>query len=154
MPDFAVHRLGPADLVGMRGLNAMFASAFEAPEHYQAAPPPDDYLREMLGRDHVIVLVANEGDIVIGGLVAYELDKLEQARREIYIYDLAVEADHRRRGVATGLISRLKEIAAERGAYVIYVQADYGDDPAVALYEGLGVREDVMHFDIPVPPRG
>jgi hypothetical protein len=28
------------------------------------------------------------------------------------------------------------------------VQADYGDDPAVALYTKLGVREDVMHFDI------
>jgi aminoglycoside 3-N-acetyltransferase I len=30
------------------------------------------------------------------------------------------------------------------------VQADYGDDPAIALYEKLGRREDVMHFDIPV----
>ena len=28
------------------------------------------------------------------------------------------------------------------------VQADYGDDPAIALYTKLGVREDVMHFDI------
>jgi aminoglycoside 3-N-acetyltransferase I len=33
---------------------------------------------------------------------------------------------------------------------VIYVQADYGDDAAVALYEKLGLREEVMHFDIPV----
>jgi aminoglycoside 3-N-acetyltransferase I len=29
------------------------------------------------------------------------------------------------------------------------VQADHGDDPAIALYEKLGVREDVLHFDIP-----
>jgi aminoglycoside 3-N-acetyltransferase I len=35
-----------------------------------------------------------------------------------------------------------------RGAWVIYVQADYGDDPAIALYSKLGTREDVMHFDI------
>jgi aminoglycoside 3-N-acetyltransferase I len=33
------------------------------------------------------------------------------------------------------------------------VQADYGDDPAVALYTKLGVREDVMHFDLPPLPR-
>ena len=32
---------------------------------------------------------------------------------------------------------------------MIYVQADYGDDPAIALYDKLGTREDVMHFDIP-----
>ena len=36
------------------------------------------------------------------------------------------------------------------GAYVIFVQADYGDDPAIALYTKLGIREDVMHFDIPI----
>ena len=55
---------------------------------------------------------------------------------------------HRRQGVATALIQRLREIAAERGAWVLYVQADYGDDPAIALYTKLGRREDVMHFDI------
>ncbi len=70
----------------------------------------------------------------------------------MYIYDLAVGAEHRRRGLATALIGRLREIAAQRGAWVIYVQADYGDEPAIALYEKLGVREDVMHFDIAVEP--
>lgn len=34
------------------------------------------------------------------------------------------------------------------GAYVIFVQADLGDDPAIALYSQLGQREDVPHFDI------
>jgi aminoglycoside 3-N-acetyltransferase I len=71
----------------------------------------------------VIALVAIEGEAVVGGLVAYELDKLEQARREVYIYDLAVLESRRRRGVATGLIERLRAIAAERGAWVVYVQA-------------------------------
>ena len=57
---------------------------------------------------------------------------------------------HRRRGIATRLIGGLRRIAQEIGAYVIYVQADPPDPPAVALYEGLGTREDVYHFDIPV----
>jgi aminoglycoside 3-N-acetyltransferase I len=98
----------------------------------------------------VIALVALAAGKVSGGLVAYELDKFEQARREIYIYDLAVAAAHRRRGIATAVIQHLRQIAAERGAWVVYVQADYGDDPAIALYEKLGSREDVMHFDIDV----
>jgi aminoglycoside 3-N-acetyltransferase I len=63
---------------------------------------------------------------------------------------LAVAASHRRRGVATALIGELKTIAAARGAYVIFVQADRGDDPAIALYTKLGAREDVLHFDIAV----
>jgi hypothetical protein len=40
------------------------------------------------------------------------------------------------------------ELAAARGIYVIFVQADHGDEPAIALYTKLGVREDVLHFDI------
>jgi aminoglycoside 3-N-acetyltransferase I len=44
----------------------------------------------------------------------------------------------------------LREIAARRGVWVIYVQADYEDDPAIALYEKLGMREEVLHFDIRV----
>jgi aminoglycoside 3-N-acetyltransferase I len=30
---------------------------------------------------------------------------------------------------------------------MIYVQADNGDDPAIALYQRLGRREEVLHFD-------
>ena len=94
--------------------------------------------------------MAERGAEVVGGLVAYQFDKFEQARSEIYIYDLAVAERARRRGVATALIRRLQVIAKERGAWVIYVQADHGDDPAIRLYESLGVREEVLHFDIPV----
>ena len=58
---------------------------------------------------------------------------------------------HRRRGIATALIEQLKRIAAARGGYVIYVQADLADSPAIELYTKLGTREDVLHFDIAVP---
>jgi aminoglycoside 3-N-acetyltransferase I len=144
-----IRRLAAPDLAPMRALNAVFAEAFEDPASYAAAPPGDDHLRDLLGREGVIVLVALAGGAVVGGLTAYVLDKLEQARREIYIYDLAVAQAHRRRGIATGLIRRLQAIARDQGVYVVFVQADHGDDAAIALYEGLGAREEVLHFDIP-----
>lgn len=141
-------RLAVGDVALARELNAMFATAFDDTEHYIAKPPADGWLEALLAKEHVIALVALAGERVIGGLVAYELDKFEQERSEIYIYDLAVAESHRRQGVATALIMRLQEIAVARGAWVIYVQADYGDEPAIALYTKLGQREDVMHFDI------
>lgn len=85
---------------------------------------------------------------MVGGLAAYVLQKFEQERSEICIYDLAVLEEYRRQHLATGLINELKEIAREIGAYVIYVQADHGDEPAIKLYESLGTREEVLHFDI------
>jgi aminoglycoside 3-N-acetyltransferase I len=147
-------RLSATDGPLMRGLNALFAEAFEDPEHYSANPPDDSYFEIQLAQPHVIALVAIETETVIGGLVAYVLPKLEQARSEIYIYDLAVAEAHRRKGIATALIAELQSIAKQSGAWVIYVQADYDDEPAIALYTKLGVREDVMHFDIPVLMEG
>lgn len=85
---------------------------------------------------------ALDGRSVIGGLVVYELLKFEQERSEIYIYDLAVASEHRRKGVATALINELKAVAAARGAYVIYVQADPPDEPAIALYTKPGRRSE------------
>lgn len=143
-------RLSAADLLHMRGLNAVFAEAFEDPVHYSAHPPDDSYLQRQLGEPHIIALVAILAETVVGGLVAYILPKLEQARSEIYIYDLAVVEAHRRNGIATALIAELQFVAKQSGAWAIYVQADYGDEPAVALYTKLGIREDVMHFDIDV----
>jgi len=147
---FTILRLGPADIPHLRRLNALFADAFEDPQAYASEPPGDAYLESLLAKEHVVVIVALTGDVVLGGLVAYELDKFEKERREFYIYDLAVRAEHRRRHIATALIDHLRGIAAQRGGWVVYVQADYGDEPAIALYEKLGTREDVMHFDIAV----
>ena len=132
----------------MRALNALFGKEFEDSDSYGSAPPTNSYLAEVLGRQSVVVLVAEDGEAIIGGLVAYVLSKLEQERSEIYIYDLAVAEAYRRQGVATDLVGTLQEIAAKIGAWVVYVQADYGDEPAIALYTKLGKREDVMHFDI------
>lgn len=130
----------------------MFGKAFHEVDTYSAAQPSAGYLERLLGRDTFIAIAAIEGATVVGGVAAYVLPKFEQERSEIYLYDLAVAKTHRRRGIATAMIVELQKIAALRGAYVIFVQADHGDEPAVALYTKLGVREDVMHFDIVTTP--
>ena len=145
-----IQRLGPGDLSAMHAMLTMFAEAFGEIETYGAARPGNDYLARLLGSDRFIALAAIEESAVAGGLAAYVLDKFEQQRSEVYIYDLAVAEPHRRTGIATALIEALKTIAAQLGAYVIFVQADPVDAPAVALYSKLGRREDVLHFDIAV----
>lgn len=153
-PALDIRRLGPADLALLRALNALFASAFEDPASYAHSPPDDAYVQQVLSQPHVFALVALQAGAVVGGLVAYELPKLEQARSEVYLYDLAVAAHARRQGVATGLIRSLQAMARERGAWVVFVQADHSDPPAIALYEKLGLREEVLHFDLPLPSTG
>jgi aminoglycoside 3-N-acetyltransferase I len=148
--DVSIHHLTPDDLPLMEGLLSTFGEAFNEEATYGGNRPADGYLRGLLGSDYFIALAALKDGRVVGGLAAYELKKFEQPRSEIYIYDLAVAEAHRRQGIATALIRALKSTARARGAYVIFVQADRGDDAAIALYAKLGVREEVLHFDIPV----
>jgi aminoglycoside 3-N-acetyltransferase I len=146
----SIRQLASCDVAQMEAMLTIFGEAFDDVETYGAARPSRAYLEHLLGSDHFIALAALKNGSVVGGIAAYELQKFEQERSEIYIYDLAVARPHRREGIATALIQELKKIAAARVAYVIFVQADRGDAPAIAFYTKLGVREHVLHFDIAV----
>jgi aminoglycoside 3-N-acetyltransferase I len=141
-------QLASSDVPVLKALLKVFGEAFHEIDTYQGAVPSDAYLESLLAKPHFIALVAMDGAEVVGGLAAYELEKFEQERREIYIYDLAVLEQHRRKGIATQLIQELKRIAKARDAYGVFVQADLEDTPAIQLYESLGSRESVYHFDI------
>lgn len=149
-----IRRLGSGDAGLVVKLLGVFGRAFADEETYGARQPSAAYLQQLLANESFFAIVALRAGQVLGGLVAYELRKFERERSEIYIYDLAVEEEHRRQGIATALIRELQEIGAACGAWVLFVQADQGDAPAIALYEKLGVREDVLHFDIPVRGSG
>ncbi|XHX76289.1 MAG: AAC(3)-I family aminoglycoside N-acetyltransferase [Stenomitos frigidus ULC029] len=146
----SIRQLFANDLALIESLLDTFGEAFNEIDTYSLSRPSHTYLKRLLNSDSFIALAALKKGAVVGGLAAYELQKFEQERSEIYLYDLAVAAEHRREGIATALIQALKTIAVARAAYVIFVQADIGDDPAIALYTKLGAREDVLHFDITV----
>lgn len=148
-----IRQLGPGDTAELEQLLAVFAEVFEQPEVYLGAIPSKSYLARLLANPGFIILVSKTDERVVGGLAAYVLDKFEQERSEVYIYDLGVLEDVRRLGIATLLIRHLQRLAAGRGAYVIFVQADLEDGPAIALYNSLGLKETVHHFDISVPAR-
>lgn len=153
MPDdCTIRQLTQDDLAWMDALLQTFGEVFNEFETYVGKRPGPDYMKRLLGSDSFIALMAVKAGTVVGGLAAYELKKFEQERSEIYIYDLAVAHAFRRQGIATALIRALRRIAAARGAYVIFVQADTGeeDQAAIALYSRLGTREEVLHFDIQV----
>jgi ribosomal protein S18 acetylase RimI-like enzyme len=78
--------------------------------------PTSEYLANLLRSETFIALAAFDRETAVGGLAAYVLPKFEQARSEIYIYDLAVASDYRRQGIATALINHLRGVARELGA--------------------------------------
>jgi ribosomal protein S18 acetylase RimI-like enzyme len=145
---FHTRLLTTDDVPLMREMLALFGRVFDEADTYARHPPDDAYLQRLLASATFLAIVAMAGSRAVGGLAGYVLPKFEQARSEFYIYDLAVDEPCRRKGVATAMIRKLQDVAAERGIYVIFVQADLGDAPAIALYTKLGAPERVLHFDI------
>lgn len=132
----------------MRKLNQLYAAAFEEEVMYSGNKPSEEYVLKQLAKENIIVCTATSGKRVIGGLTAYVMDKLEQETCEIYVYDLAVDEHYRRQKVATHLLELLLTEAKSIDASAVFIQADQEDAPAVALYESMGEREEVYHFDI------
>lgn len=149
-----VRRLEPGEGSMLREMLAVFAEAFGEGDAYLAAIPKDDYLARLLAKPHIVAIAGLVGDRVVGGIVAYVLDKFEQDRREVYIYDLAVAEAYRRRGIARAMIAELQQVASALDAFVIFVQADIEDAPAIELYRSIGRQMTAYHFDIDVPGRG
>lgn len=151
--EWSIKRLGPEQMDLLRSLNALFHTAFDNDPEYSDSPPDDAYLQRVLAHEDTLFIVAVANGEVIGGAVAYVLHKFEQARAEIYVYDLAVAEAHRRRGIATAVLNEIRRIASDVGAWIVYIQADQDDPPADTLYTKLGTREEVLHFDLTPLPR-
>ena len=149
----SIRRLGASDAHAMRAMLALFGDAFDDNDTYVAHMPDDAYLVRLLSSEGFVAMTAYSEEAIVGGLAGYLLPKFEQARSEFYIYDLAVDQAHRRRGVATAMIRNPRRLLVQQRVHVIFVQADHGDDAALALYTNLGTRGDVMHFDI-LPSNG
>jgi ribosomal protein S18 acetylase RimI-like enzyme len=59
-------------------------------------------------------------------------------RAELFLNEIGVFEEARRRGVATALVEELKQLGRERGCSEIWVLTDEGNRPATALYKATG----------------
>jgi GNAT superfamily N-acetyltransferase len=73
-------------------------------------------------------------DHLASGVAAYAADW-------VGFRGIEVRPDHRRRGLALGLMEALLEWGAEQGATTAYLQVLGDNEPAIRLYERLGFRE-------------
>ena len=148
MEPYTYRQLSALDVEQFKQLLEVFGVAFGEVQRHLTYIPDESHVRSLLARPNIIVLVAELEESVVGGLVAYEHEKFENKAGEIYIYDIAVEKSHRRRGIASRLIEEIRAAGRERGARGIFVQAERGDKAAIKLYELFGKSGQPYHFDI------
>jgi aminoglycoside 3-N-acetyltransferase I len=146
--NYTLERLSENNISAMRSVNLLFSDVFNDKESYDSKLPSDEYLNIFLTNPNNIVVVAMNDQKIIGGIVAYVLEKFEMERREVFIYDLAVMSTYQRQGIGKALINHVRDIAKEVGAYVVFVQADENDE-AISFYESLNPSVNIRtrNFD-------
>jgi GNAT superfamily N-acetyltransferase len=91
----------------------------------------------LLADERTIFLVAFEDEDPIGFVLAHELPRRHGDPTKLFVYEVDVREDRRRRGVATALMARLEELARERGVKEGFLITDEANTAAMALYAGL-----------------
>ena len=147
--DFTILKLERKDLQLAKDLFMLFDKIFQEEGQANATLPNDNYLNKLLAQTSFHVFVALSDGKVIGGLTAYELTMYMKMEKEMYLYDLGVSDDFRRKGVASKLIKELKKYARDNNISTIFVEANEEDAGAVEFYKSLGAEmENVKHFNI------
>lgn len=102
-------------------------------------PLGDAYLDRLLGWEGFWAIAAfTDDDELIGGITAHTLPMTRAEASEIFIYDIAVQADHQRKGVGRLLLTELRREAASIGIEDVFVPADDDDAHALDFYRALG----------------
>jgi GNAT superfamily N-acetyltransferase len=98
-------------------------------------------------RRYVEVLLADDGGLVIGFALFFPNYSTFLARPGLYLEDLFVLPEHRRRGWGRALLEAVARIAVERGCGRFEWAALDWNEPAIAFYRALGAqRLDDWHI--------
>jgi RimJ/RimL family protein N-acetyltransferase len=98
------------------------------------------YLRAARGHPDAAVFVAEGPDGIVARLSLSR--DAHPASRHVADVGLMVAAGHRRRGVGTALLERAIEWAREHGVRKLELHVFPHNEPAIALYERFGFREE------------
>jgi ribosomal protein S18 acetylase RimI-like enzyme len=126
----------------MRIQRANDAAAVHAAAELFDAPPTEEATARFLGSpDHHLLLAYDDAGAPVGMVTGVETTHPDKGT-EMFLYELGVAPDARRRGIGTALVQALAALARERGCYDMWVGVDVGDEPALATYRRAGPDEE------------
>lgn len=111
--------------------------------------PGAAHLHALMANDANYLLVAAEGDEPVGFLIAYRMPMFARDASMVYLYEIEVVAERRRRGIARGLIDLLKTLCRQDGVVEIWVGTENDNLPAIQLYQSTGAElenDDTCEF--------
>lgn len=127
-------RLGVNDVALGQAAFQLMADVFDEREQLLS----DAYVAHLLARPEFWAIAALQGDQVVGAATAHVLPMTKSEQPELMLYDIAVSAEHQRRGVGRLLVGYLRELATQHEIGDVFVLADNDDSHALDFYRALG----------------
>jgi ribosomal protein S18 acetylase RimI-like enzyme len=112
-----------------------------AAQHLFDEPARVDATRTFLELPTHHLCIAYEGDVPAGFVSGVETTHPDKGT-EMFLYELAVDEAHRRRGIGRALVAALAERAKTRGCYGMWVLTDRDNTAGVRTYESAGGADE------------
>jgi ribosomal protein S18 acetylase RimI-like enzyme len=126
------------------------ADELEAAAHLYDGPARRDAVARFLADRTHHLLLAYDGERPVGFVSGVEMTHPDKGT-EMFLYELAVDEDHRRRGVGAALVRALADLARELGCYDVWVLTEEQNEAAVATYRRAGGSAPSSHVMIEFP---
>jgi len=120
------------------GLHAA-SHLFDEPAHVQGVA---DVLA--LAGHHVLVATLDDDPRPVGFVSGVEMAHPDKGR-EMFLYELGVDDDHRGRGIGAALVDALAELARVAGCYGMWTLTDHDNAAALGTYRKAGATEESTH---------
>lgn len=128
-PNITIRRLTRGDAYRLTAASALFDG-----------PITETGAREFLAKPgHHLLLAEGPDGRAVGFVSGVEMTHPDKGT-EMFLYELAVAEDWRRRGVASHLVGALAEIAREGGCYGMWTGTEHDNEAALAAYRSTGGR--------------
>ncbi|MBB0246633.1 GNAT family N-acetyltransferase [Streptomyces alkaliphilus] len=112
-----------------------------AAAHLFDGPVRPEWAQRFLNEPTHHLLIAALDGVPVGMVTGMELTHPDKGT-ELFLYELAVDPAHRRRGVGRELVEALGRLAHERGCHGMWVAVDPDNLPARAAYAAAGIAEE------------
>lgn len=137
----------------MQELHALHAN--ERPDLYAPLEHPyseQDFLSIVENKKHLTVAVVDEANSMIGFGIATLKEKsgMIPNLKTAYIDDIFVRQEYRRKGLAKKIFAELECRAKEHGASRIDLMVWAFNEPALKLYQALGMKPQRYIFEKPL----
>lgn len=105
------------------------------------------FMGQRLEHGESVVFAADAGAGQLGGFTQlYRSFCSVELHELIYLYDLFVAPEFRRKGIATALMDAARQYGLERGAGRLQLETAVDNARAQSLYEGLGWKRDDLFY--------